>query len=85
MPDLLFRDTAGREDPGCCCALATAVRGCREALMSCIMGVHWDAGMEGWREHRVREREYEGARNQIPAPALCCAALLSAAQTLGEG
>lgn len=28
-------------------ALATAVHGCRKALMSCIMAVHRDAGMEG--------------------------------------
>lgn len=39
---------------------ATAVRGCREALMSCIMGVR-------------REAELEGLKPD-PCPALCRAA-----------
>lgn len=53
-------------------ALTTAVRGCREALMSCIMGVRRDAGMEG---------KSEGAETR----SLPCAALRCAAQTVGEG
>lgn len=75
LPELLFGDTEGGEDPGCCSALATAVRGCREALMSCIMGVRRDAGMGGGGggdEGRERAR----GRNQILAPALHCTVLL---------
>ena len=53
-------------------APTTAVRGCRGALMSCIMGVRRDAGMEG---------KSEGAETR----SLPCAALRCAAQTVGEG
>ena len=51
-------------------ARATAVHGCREALMSCVMGVLRDAGMEGWREERGAETR------SLPCAALsaelCC-------------
>lgn len=48
--------------------LATAVRGCREALMSCIMGVRRDGRMEGWGKS-------EGPKPD-PCPSLRFAALL---------
>lgn len=56
-------------------ALATAVQSCREALMSCIMGVHRDGGM----------REEWGAETRsLPCAGLCFALLCFATQICGR-
>ena len=55
-------------------ALATAVRGCRGALMSCIMGVRRDAGMEG--DRGGESWGGRGVPKPDPCPALRFAVLL---------